>query len=1039
MKNVAWGSFCIGLLAGIADAQSSGDGELLVYEGFGYPLGTSIEYRDGGFGWDGPWLWRSSFDQKGLFVENGAIIRRGSLRYGDLDTTGHHVRFSGENGTLELGRGFSEIIEGSAGTSTYISFIGQRTGPEADTSQPGYPWGDNPYPRGASLRFWDTSNGEQLSIGNVSNEDDNDWSIYGQSLNEGSGISFSAAPVFVVVRIDHNGDSSTPDDVYLWINPDLETEDTSRADLVIHGDTAPGDRSSALDYSNLSWISPFAGGADNNRLHAEWIFDELRIGTTYEVVTPTSPKWGGYVKQNEDLVDTGNYLSWLQLRRSPWLWSYALETWIYCPEDRTGVMGTWVHILDFNREDSLEGNGETWFGFPVQENQLVDTGAFLQWAYVGRKPWVWSYSLKTWIYIDETSQKSSKTAAAYIYDSNDLTLPLSRAVGPVPADGDEHVDDSSGTVELRWNSGTGVISHDVYFGEEREAVASAGRDDPEFQGTVNEEIFEVTELNSLKTYYWRVDELGGNEEVVEGDVWTFRTRHLAFPGAEGYGRFARGGRGGRVITVTNLNDSGPGSLRAAVEAEGPRVIVFDVGGLITLESHLVINDSHVTVAGQTAPGKGITIRKHKFGMSGAEDVIIRHIRVRPGDIAGITLDGMGLQGSNHCIIDHCSISWTLDEAFSSRSARNISLQNTLISEPLNVAGHKNYPSGTQHGYAASISGEIGSFHHNLLAHCAGRNWSLAGGLDDAGRHTGSLDIRNNVVYNWGHRTTDGGAEFVNFVGNYYKPGEASNKFVFLDPERNPGFGPQDYFVEGNILEGYVGVENQLDGVTEPEPYENFLVDEPFFPSYITEHSAKTAYKIVLSDVGVRQPVLDDHDKRVIEETLNGDYTYSGSNSGLPGLPDSQEDVGGWEDYPETHREDDWDSDGDGLPDWWESIHGTDPKSESGDFSDSNADPDGDGFTNLDDYLAWMGKPNRHCAPGESIEIDLPPLFRGFTDNPQFSVNEIHAGGTVTFINDGQTLEFTADNGFTGLGKVIIEVEDAEGATYAITVGIRIHP
>src|SRR5690606_688528 len=134
--------------------------------------------------------------------------------------------------------------------------------------------------------------------------------------------------------------------------------------------------------------------------------------------------------------------------------------------------------------------------------------------------------------------------------------------------------------------------------------------------------------------------------------------------------------------------------------------------------------------GQTAPGKGILIRGAPFGMSGAQDAVIRFVRVRLG--AGPTFDGMGMAGSDHCIIDHASISWTIDEAFSSRSARNITLQRTLISECLNVAGHQNYDPGTEHGYAASISGDVGSCHHSLLAHCAGRNWSLAGGLDGNG-------------------------------------------------------------------------------------------------------------------------------------------------------------------------------------------------------------------------------------------------------------------------------------------------------------------
>src|SRR5262249_28944049 len=150
--------------------------------------------------------------------------------------------------------------------------------------------------------------------------------------------------------------------------------------------------------------------------------------------------------------------------------------------------------------------------------------------------------------------------------------------------------------------------------------------------------------------------------------------------AEGYGRFARGGRGGVVVHVTNLNDSGAGSLRAAVETTtlGPRTIVLDVGGVIRLGSRLTLADNYVTVAGQTAPGKGIVIRAAPFGASGAHDDVIQDVRVRLG--AGMTYDGMGLQGSDHCIVDHCSISWTIDESFSSRNGKNITLQRTFISE-----------------------------------------------------------------------------------------------------------------------------------------------------------------------------------------------------------------------------------------------------------------------------------------------------------------------------------------------------------------------
>src|SRR5512137_1124739 len=214
-----------------------------------------------------------------------------------------------------------------------------------------------------------------------------------------------------------------------------------------------------------------------------------------------------------------------------------------------------------------------------------------------------------------------------------------------------------------------------------------------------------------------------------------------------------------------------------------------------------------------SPAKAICIRKYNFGLSGTHDVIVRYVRVRPGNLSGATLDGMGMASSDHCIIDHCSISWTLDEAFSSRGARNSTLQRTLISEALNEAGHKKYPPGTQHGYAASIGGDIGSFHHNLLAHCAGRNWSLAGGLDKKGYYIGRLDLRNNVVYNWKNRATDGGAHEVNFVNNYYKPGSATRWFYALNAQYGGFPGTQQYYFEGNVMPGYFGLANQAAGRT----------------------------------------------------------------------------------------------------------------------------------------------------------------------------------------------------------------------------------
>lgn len=541
----------------------------------------------------------------------------------------------------------------------------------------------------------------------------------------------------------------------------------------------------------------------------------------------------------------------------------------------------------------------------------------------------------------------------------DAVDPKRKAVKPFPAHLDEHVDGDAGTVMLSWTPAAAAVRHNVYFASATDpedahaALAAAKPGSPTFVGAVESHYVEadVVDNDSLRHYCWRVDTIDASGNVTRGDIWRFRVRHRAFPGAEGYGRFARGGRGGRIIEVTNLDDSGPGSLRAAVEAEGSRTVVFNVSGLITLKSKLVFRNPYLTVAGQTAPGKGICIRDWTFGGLGARDTIIRYVRVRLGNRAGKTMDGMGLASCNNCILDHCSISWTIDEALSSRGAGNVTVQRTLISEALNEAGHEKYPPGTRHGYAASIGGDIGSFHHNLLAHCAGRNWSLAGGLDKAGRHTGRLDIRNNVIYNWHHRTTDGGAMEVNFVSNYYKPGPASKVFHLLKPERNRHFGPQRYYVRGNIMEGRYGAEDPLAGVVEPrdEPLAGFMVDIPFFPPHVSTQSAREAYEDVLADVGCNVPVLDSHDRRVIEEVRKGVRTYVGSRTRMPGIIDSQEDVGGWEDHPVIRRRADWDTDHDGMPNFWEFRRGLDPT----DPADGPADPDGDGYTNLEDYLSGL--------------------------------------------------------------------------------------
>ncbi|MDG2124715.1 MAG: hypothetical protein P8J87_13505 [Verrucomicrobiales bacterium] len=545
----------------------------------------------------------------------------------------------------------------------------------------------------------------------------------------------------------------------------------------------------------------------------------------------------------------------------------------------------------------------------------------------------------------------------------DLSDPKRKALKPVPADLERHADGDNGNITLTWTPADPTVCHHVYLASDHDPIAAQRQLATATAAvSVHENSHTVrVSKDSLVNYAWRVDSEDAEGKITRGDVWRFRIRHLAFPTAQGYGRFAIGGRGGRVIHVTNLNDSGRGSLREAVEAYGPRTVVFDVSGLITLKSKLLFrkDNQFLTIAGQTAPAKGICIRNYTFGGLGGRDTIVRYLRLRLGDLTGETMDGSGLSGCDHCIVDHCSISWSIDEAFSSRGAKNITFQRNLISEALNIASHRNYKEGTAHGFAGSISGNIGSFHHNLLAHNPGRNWSLAGALDQANQHAGRLDIRNTVVYNWQKRTTDGGAKEVNFVNNYYKPGPASETRIYLKPQfENPSFGPQQYYVAGNIIEGAVAPEGPVgpfEGM-KPQGQQNAPVTlpHPFFEHHVNTHTAKEAFENVLRNVGCNVPALDHHDQRVILETRNGTATYKGSKSGLPGLPDSQDDVGGWEDYPEIHRPATWDTDRDGLPNKWENAKNLDPTNPD----DGALDPDADGYTNLEDYINWLAAGNK---------------------------------------------------------------------------------
>jgi hypothetical protein len=610
------------------------------------------------------------------------------------------------------------------------------------------------------------------------------------------------------------------------------------------------------------------------------------------------------------------------------------------------------------------------------------------------------------------------------------------AQNPYPADLDYHAKADNG-LTLRWTPAAGATAHRLYFGEDSTEVANA---------TIATEIttpaYSMNNLSPLKRYYWRVDEvIDGTAH--KGDVWSFQPRRDAFPGAEGYGRYAIGGRGGTVYHVTSLDDDvsnpQPGTFRYGItRLKGPRTIVFDIAGVIELKGRLTCSDKYVTIAGQTAPGRGIMFRGAPFGM--ASDGITRFVRMRLGHKpltngviaeadAANGLDGMGMAGNDHSIMDHCSISWTIDEAFSSRNAKNLTLQRTLISEALNVAGHPNYSSGTGHGYAATIGGgelsdslKAGSYHHNLLAHCEGRNWSLSGGLDGAGAYDGHHDIFNNVCYNWGGRATDGGTHECNFVNNYYKMGPATTQRILLKADlEGTGTGTQSYYVNGNIRENTNGTKTK-DAYNTTYRYTTsngqvvdwtVFVEQPFFESMATVETAEEAYQNVLSDVGCNLPELDNHDQRMVSETLNGTTTTTGYRTGKKGLIDSETDS---EDFSglniETaYRPADYYQDGDGIPDWFENAVGT-----SKTAPNNNDDRDGDGYTDLEEYLNWVAQPHFIVKAGESRIVPLPAYFAGYKSFT--AVTEAGKKATI----DGTNLIFSAV--YNGLFAIDVKATDA---------------
>lgn len=456
-------------------------------------------------------------------------------------------------------------------------------------------------------------------------------------------------------------------------------------------------------------------------------------------------------------------------------------------------------------------------------------------------------------------------------------------------------------------------------------------------------------------------------------------KQIAFPGAEGFGRYVTGGRGGSVYHVNNLNDSGNGSLRWALSQKGNKTIVFDVSGTIHLQSALTI-PSNTTIAGQTAPGDGICVADYPCSIKG-NNVIVRYMRFRLGN-KNVTLDGAdgwdGFGGFDQkdWMIDHCSVSWSIDECLSVLGNQNTTVQWCLVAQSLVNSGH----SKGAHGYGGNWGGSGASFHHNLIVHHTSRTPRL--GPRPTTQLDERMDMRNNVIYNYGSNGCYGGEGMkVNIVNNYYKPGPGSptgdkgkriagigirtNSYI----ETYPAYAPAlhlwgKYYVTGNVNSKYsdvtndnwtYGIYNQIDASSCDGTYtaatkDSIKITEPIDFVLTTTHTAQQAYEKVLDYVGASLH-RDSFDELMVSDTRNNTATYTGKGLSK-GFINSQDD------NKPSDAGDDWsawptlnsttaliDTDGDGMPDDWEDAHGLDKN----DKSDGNLTGE-DGFTNLENYL-----------------------------------------------------------------------------------------
>jgi hypothetical protein len=502
----------------------------------------------------------------------------------------------------------------------------------------------------------------------------------------------------------------------------------------------------------------------------------------------------------------------------------------------------------------------------------------------------------------------------------------------------------------------------------------------------------------------------------------------AFPGAEGAGAYATGGRGGDVYYVTNLNDTGTGSLRNGISGApaGGRTILFKVSGNIALNSTLTINKPNITVAGQTAPGDGICIQDESFNIA-ANNVIVRHLRTRLGTNNLAEADGMWINSGTNIIVDHLSASWSVDETLStSRDVANLTVQNCFITESLQNSIH----SKGAHGYGGIISSAADSTYsylRNLYAHHDSRNPRVG---SDSQSGTMRLDFRNNVIYNWGFRAgysgdTNENSE-INYVGNYLIEGPSSTSAsAFLGGANTTGI-----YQSGNFID--TDKDGLVDGANTGWPMftgSYTQTNAPFDVPAATTETAGVSYQRVVALSGAMPWRRDANDQRIARTVrlqygmlvdfvgpTNQATEYATNNI----LGTNYINVRGWPALASETAPTDADSDG--MPDYWETAVGLNPNL----ATDRNLTNAVTGYTRLEDYLNWLADAHVLCNRNGSVDVSLRTATGGAT-NLTYAVAS-GTNGTVSLLGDGYTARFTAAANTNGSAHFTFTATDPTTAT-----------